>query len=125
MKLPTRPLQVFAIGALAALAATAVLADDCAICAKSVVTNSDLATCFLDKYGETDPAGAGAIAVDLTRCERSRSIVQALPSPAMAVEEPDTRFLLSRAQLDCLVRKLEDPDLVLDPQARIDLGACG
>lgn len=99
-------------------------AETCPICARSVVTNSDLATCFLEKYGETTTGGEGAVAVDLTRCERSRSIVQALPDPTMRIEEPDTRFLLSRGQIECLRQKLEEPGLVLDPQARIDLGSC-
>ncbi|MDP3897135.1 MAG: hypothetical protein Q8Q62_10710 [Mesorhizobium sp.] len=110
--------------AAVALASPPAGAETCPICARSVVTNSDLATCFLEKYGEAAGSGGGAVAVDLTRCERSRSIVQALPGPAVPVEEPDTKFLLSRGQIECLRRKLEEPGLVLDPQARIDLGGC-
>ena len=33
--------------------------------------------------------------------------------------------MISRAQLDCLKRKLEEPGLVLDPSAKIELASCG
>lgn len=113
-----------AAGAALMLATSVALADNCPFCAKTVVTNKDLATCFMEKYGAAAPTGV-AVAVDLTGCARNRSIVQALPSPAKALGKPDTRFLLSPVQLECLRRKLADPALVLDPQASIDLGACG
>ena len=117
--------RAFAFAALATLAAaSAAQADDCVICAKSVVMNSDLAQCFLQKYS-TIPSDAGAaLAVDLTQCEKDRSIVQALPSPTMAVEPPDTKFLLSRSQAECLRDRLLGGEIDLDPSARIDLGSC-
>jgi hypothetical protein len=100
------------------------LAAECAICANSVVMNADLATCFLAKYGDADAAAGDTIAVDLSRCERSRSIVLALPEPKAAIEEPDTKFLLSRGQVKCLADKLQSDEIELDPSARIDLGTC-
>jgi hypothetical protein len=99
-------------------------AQECAICAKSVVINTELAQCFLDKYSKLGVDAGAAVAVDLTKCPSTRSIVQALPSPAMAVEEPDTKFLLSRKQVECLRQQIVDGDLELDPSARIDLAAC-
>ncbi|MGB6118115.1 MAG: hypothetical protein WBF87_07835 [Mesorhizobium sp.] len=114
---------------LAAMAAAPALnmavAQDCAICAKSVVMNSDLANCFLQKYASI-PADAGAaVAVDLSQCnEKTKSIVQALPQPTMAVEPPDTKFMLSRSQAQCLREQLLDGELDLDPSVRIDLGVC-
>jgi hypothetical protein len=113
-----------ALAALALLMAAPAVAEDCPICADSVVMNTDLADCFLQKYGSADVSGI-TVAVDLTRCEKSRGIVSALPTPTMAIEEPDTKFLLSRAQVQCLREKLESEELVLDPSARIDLGSCG
>ena len=97
---------------------------DCVICAQSVVMNQDLADCFLQKFADPAAVSGEAVAVDLSRCERSRSIVLALPTPKAAVEEPDTRFVLSRAQIACLRDKLEAEDIQLDPSARIDLGTC-
>jgi hypothetical protein len=32
--------------------------------------------------------------------------------------------MISRAQLGCLKKKLEEPGLVLDPSAKIELGGC-
>jgi hypothetical protein len=107
------------------LAGWAAADDGCPFCAKYVVTNSDLAACFLAKYGDLTSAGAGAVAIDLTRCAPGRSIVAPLPMPIPGAERPDLRFLLSRAQVNCLREKLADPGLVLDPQARIDLESCG
>jgi hypothetical protein len=107
------------------LLASSARAEDCPICATSIVINGDLASCFLQKYGGDDAVAGNMVAVDLSRCEKSRSIVSALPTPTMAVEEPDTKFLLSRDQVHCLRDKLESDELVLDPSARIDLGSCG
>ncbi len=112
--------------ALGLAGATALAAEPCAICATSVVTNSGLAECFLEKYAALSSEGGSAVAVDLTDCPAERGIVDALPTfGTKAVAEPDTEFLLTRGQLSCLKTKLEEPGLVLDPQARIDLGACG
>jgi len=100
------------------------MAQECAICAKSVVMSQDLATCFLDKYSGLSTETGAAVAVDLTACQKGRTVVQALPSPAMADEQPDTKFVLSRRQVECLRTRLADKELDLDPTARIDLGAC-
>lgn len=114
--------------AAAAAAATLALAPaaraDCVICANSIVMNEDLATCFLDKYGDPQAVAGDTVAVDLSRCEKSRSIVLALPEPKAAIEEPDTKFLLSRGQVECLRDKLQSDEIDLDPSARIDLGTC-
>lgn len=108
----------FAISSTAAGAA-------CGLCDTQVVLNQELATCFLSKYGDLAKAEEPAIAVDLSGCEEARGIVEALPSPNVNSDEPDTEFLISRAQLDCLKKKLEEPGIVLDPSAKIDLAACG
>ena len=97
---------------------------ECALCARSVVTTRTLAACFLSKYGAAEPKGA-AVAIDLTGCAGGqRGIVTALPAPAKGLAKPDTRFLVSPAQLDCLRQRLSDPALELDPQARIELDTC-
>lgn len=121
-----RPAKAAAIAftALFAISGTAAGAA-CGLCDTEVVMNSELAACFLEKYGELAKSGDQAIAVDLSACEAGRGIVEALPTPDLTAQEPDTQFLISRAQLDCLKKKLEQPDLVLDPSARIDLAACG
>ena len=113
------------------IAATALLfapasraAEPCGICDREIVTNSDLATCFLESYGEFAKRGERAVAVDLSDCT-SRSVVEALPSPTGLLREPNLRFLLSHPQLDCLKRKLEEPGLVLDPVVTIELDSCG
>lgn len=117
--------QVLAALVLAAQAvAPTAQAAECAICADSVVMTADLATCFLETYGDADETLGETVAVDLSRCEKSRSIVLALPQPKAAVEAPDTKFLLSRSQLECLTDKLRSDEIELDPSARIDLGAC-
>lgn len=125
MKVPASSFQLRgAIAAMALFLAAPALAEDCPICAESVVMNGDLASCFLQKYGGKTVVSGNMVAIDLSRCEKSRSIVSALPTPTMAVEEPDTKFLLSRSQVQCLRDKLESDELVLDPSARIDLGSC-
>jgi hypothetical protein len=116
-----------AVGGLAAglLAISGASADEpCGLCAKEIVTNSELATCFLDQYDQISKTKSGAVAVDLSNCA-SRGVVEALPSPTKGVAEPDVQFMISRQQLDCLKQKLEQPGLVLDPSAKIDLGSCG
>jgi len=96
----------------------------CGLCDKDVVITADLASCFLEQYQELASESGQAVVVDLTQCS-SRGVIEALPSPKVGVEEPDTRFMISRAQLDCLKQKLEEPGLVLDPAVKIDLESCG
>lgn len=109
----------------ASVALSGAWADEaCGLCSQSIVTNSSLADCFLQQYDQLAKEDGAAIAVDLSDCG-SRGIVEALPSPNAAVVEPDTQFMLSRGQLDCLKKKLEEPGLVLDPSVKIELGSCG
>lgn len=127
------PLRVPAAGLLAGfvagLAASAFTpagasADEaCGLCAETVVLNSELASCFLENYDQLAKEDGTAIAVDLSTCG-SRGIVEALPTPDGAAVEPDTQFMISRPQLDCLKKKLQEPGLVLDPSARIELDSC-
>lgn len=99
-------------------------AQECGLCAREVVINSSLATCFLDRYAQLASRQAGAVAIDLDDCESNRGVVAALRGPAGPDEAPDTRFMLTLSQLSCLKRKLEEPGLSLDPSARISLGDC-
>ncbi len=103
------------------------LAEDCALCDKEVVTNTELAQCFLAEYERLAAGDTPVVVVDLSQCEASRGLAEALPSPLQpeSVAEPDFQFMLSRTQLACLKQKLEQPDLVLDPSARIELASCG
>lgn len=110
---------------LSAAAAMPAGAQTCGLCAREIVTNSELAQCLLQRYPALSSRAEGAIAVDLSDCERGRGIIEALPRAGVVVDEPDLRFMLSRDQLDCLKRKLEAPGVVLDPTVRIDLGVCG
>lgn len=115
---------------MAALAALAMAtgargAEPCGLCNDQVVTNSALATCFLARYEQLAVRANGAVVVDLSDCEQDRSVVEALPMPGGTVAEPDMQFMLTRAQLVCLKGKLEEPGLVLDPSAVIELGSCG
>lgn len=103
---------------------TATAQEACGLCDRQIVTNSDLATCFLDRYQQLADGPAGAIVVDLSQCPQSRGVVEALPTPGAPKEEPDLTFMVSRPQLACLKRKLEQPGLVLDPSATIDLDSC-
>jgi hypothetical protein len=110
--------------AMAAFILTGVNADEaCGLCAQSIVTNSSLADCFLEQYDQLEKGDGAAVAVDLSQCG-SRGIVEALPTPESGAVEPDTQFMISRAQLGCLKKKLEEPGVVLDPSARIELGSC-
>lgn len=105
------------------LIANASAQDACGLCAKQVVINSELATCFLDQYDQFAKASSDAIVVDLSGCT-SRGIVEALPSPNKAPAEPDMQFIVSRPQLACLKKQLETPGVVLDPSATIELDSC-
>lgn len=104
--------------------ATGVSAESCGLCAQHIITNSELAKCLLGQYDTLASRNGGAIAVDLSGCETSRGVVDALPTAGVGDEEPDIQFIVSRSQLECLRAKLTEPGLVLDPLARIDLGAC-
>lgn len=126
MKQPIAPLfrRVLAVGTAALFAGSAVAAEnDCGLCDKEVVIDAELASCFLEHYQEFAAKG-GTVVVDLSECA-SRGIVNILPGPGGQTQQPDTSFLVSQAQLDCLKKKLEDPALVLDPTATIDLESCG
>lgn len=100
-------------------------AGTCGVCDTEVVTNKQLAQCFLDQYEQLVAKANGAVIVDLSECEQARGVIEPLPPPGVVVEEPDLEFMLSRAQLDCLKAKLEDPAIDLDPSAKIDLASCG
>lgn len=115
--------------ALAAAPSATFAQTDCGLCAKTVVINSALAGCFLKRFPEWQSKSTSAIVVDLAGCEgapteEDRGVVAALPTPGQASATPDTEFILTLGQLVCLKRKLEDPALVLDPAATIDLGVC-
>ena len=117
-------------GAVAGLAGSLLLIanasaeDACGLCAKQIVTNSELATCFLDQYDQIAKSNGDAVVVDLSNCA-SRGVVEALPSPNKAPVEPDVQFMISRLQLNCLKKQLEAPGIVLDPSATIELDSCG
>jgi hypothetical protein len=121
----SRRLRPLAAGLMASLfAASSVAAQtDCGLCEREVVINADLAACFLERYGEISRGTDATVVVDLSDCT-TRGIVEALPGPD-AGPEPDTMFMVSQEQLECLKNKLEDPNLVLDPAAKIDLESCG
>jgi len=95
----------------------------CAMCSTEVVMNSELASCFLEKYEKLAAETDQTIVVDLSDCQ-SRGIVDTLPSLDVTADQPDTEFMVSRTQLDCLRKKLEDPNIKLDPSAKIDLSTC-
>ena len=118
-------LPIFSL-ALGLASVNALAAEPCTVCATSVVTNSGLAECFLEKYSALAAESGNAVAVDLSDCPAERGIIASLPTLETneVAEEPDTQFLLARPQLACLKAKLEEPGLELDPQARIDLGTC-
>lgn len=97
----------------------------CGLCDTEVVINSELASCFLSEFPALADRGGEAVAVDLSDCGTSRGVVEALPSPSLGTQEPDTQFMLSRTQLACLKQKLEQPGIVLDPTAKIELKDCG
>jgi hypothetical protein len=103
------------------------LAEDCGLCDEAVVTNAELAQCFLAEYEKLAAGDGVVVVVDLSQCETSRGLAEALPSPLQpeGAAEPDFQFMLSRTQLACLKLKLEQPGLVLDPSVRIELASCG
>lgn len=123
----TRPLAV-AISIMLGASSGVAAADDgaCGLCAKSVVVNSALAGCFLEKYPLFSAKTAAAVAINLEDCETesTRSVVSPLRGPNASDAEPSKKFFLSLPQLVCLKRKLEEPGIELDPSAQIDLGDC-
>ena len=113
--------------ALAGAWATPAASDDaCGLCAKSIVVNSALANCFLERFPQLSARAANAVAINLEDCEAEteRSVVPALRGPTVAHGAPSRKFFLSLPQLVCLKRKLEEPDIELDPSTQIDLGDC-
>jgi len=120
-----RPAKTVAIVAAAVFSISSAAAGaTCGICDTEIVINSELATCFLEQYDELAELDEPAIVVDLSDCAGERGIVEALPSAKLTVEEPDTEFMISPTQLECLKEKLEQPDLELDPSTTIDLNSC-
>ena len=96
----------------------------CGLCAKSVVINSALASCFLEQYPLLESRSTATVAINLEDCEDERGVVAALRGPSAEATQPSRKFFLSLSQLVCLKRKLEDPETELDPSAQIDLGDC-
>jgi hypothetical protein len=121
-----KPLAVAIAILIGAAQGTASAESACGLCAKSVVINSALAGCFLEKYPQFAARTSSAVAINLEDCESEtmRSVVPALRGPSASAEEPSRKFFLSLPQLVCLKRKLEDPEIDLDPSAQIDLGDC-
>ncbi len=119
-------LRPAALGVLVSLLATTGVAaqSDCGLCSREVVVTADLASCFLDRYAQLAADADENVVVDLSDCA-SRGIVEALPGPQTDAPEPDTMFMVSHEQLECLKNKLEEPGLELDPSAKIDLESCG
>lgn len=117
------------LGGMTIAAATAGAEENCGTCAKEIVTNAELAACFLDNYDEFAGTDNGAVFIDLSAvCPQSRGVFEALAGPSSgepATVEPSLKFMLSRAQLACLKQKLETPGVKLDPSATIELGSCG
>jgi len=125
MILLAKPAKTVAIVVAAVFSISSAAAGaTCGLCDTEIVMNSDLATCFLEQYDQLAEQDEPAIVVDLSDCPGSRGIVEALPSANLTVEEPDTEFMISPEQLSCLKKKLEDPDIELDPTATIDLSSC-
>lgn len=124
-KLLDRPAKTTAIVVAAVFSiSNAAAGATCGICDTEIVLNSDLASCFLEQYDKLAKVSEPAIVVDLSDCPGSRGIVEALPSADLTVDEPDTEFMISRTQLECLKKKLEQPGIELDPTATIDLASC-
>ena len=120
----TSRLGAFALAVASFDGSAAFAQDDCGLCEKEIVTNSSLADCFLSEYQKLATQSGAVVVVDLNNCEESRGVVEALPTPNSGTAPPDLEFMVSRSQLDCLKRKLEEPGLVLDPTATIALDAC-
>lgn len=120
----SRPLRLAALVTAAVFPlSTGAASATCGLCDTEVVMNSELASCFLEQYEKLAKETEPTIVVDLSGCT-SRGIVDALPSLDVSADQPDTEFMIERSQLDCLRKKLEDPDIKLDPSARIDLSSC-
>lgn len=99
-------------------------AAQCGICATSIVTNSSLAACFLERYEELSLRDSPAIVVNLGDCEIERGVVPELATPTGEALVPDVEFIVTRPQLDCLYAKLDQHEGDLDPHAVIDLSTC-
>ena len=106
-------------------ASTALAAEPCGLCDREVTINSALATCFLAQYQQLAAKTDGTVVIDLSSCEQDRGVVEPLAMPGGSIEDPDLQFMLTKAQMNCLKTKLEQPDLVLDPTAKIELDSCG
>lgn len=106
------------------MAQGAAAAAPCGLCDREVVMNSALAACFLEAYPALAGRTGGAVVVDLSACEQSRGIVDALRMPGSGPREPDVSFVLTPGQLGCLKARLEQPGLNLDPAATIPLDSC-
>lgn len=113
--------------AMSGFCATNARAAACGLCNTDIVMTSELADCFLKDFQTFASENGEVVVVDLTACETSRGGLEALPGPTQSdtTREPDTQFMIPRAQLDCLKKKLEEPGLVLDPSTRIELASCG
>lgn len=121
-----RPLRRGAalLSVLMLCAPASALAAGCGLCAKEVTTNAELAACFLERYDAYAARDGLAVAVDLEDCPSERGVVEALSSPTAGTVAPDTRFLVTRAQLGCLKIRMEAPDVALDPYLTIPLDDC-
>jgi hypothetical protein len=116
--------RLAAAAAFLLVASTAMAQEACGLCEKEITTNGDLAQCFLEEYDTLAGQTGAEVVVDLNNCEASRGVVEALPTPNAGTALPDLEFMISRAQLECLKRKLEEPGLVLDPSITISLDSC-
>lgn len=123
---PSLPRLVSSVSLLAALlmSTASPAAEPCGLCDRQIVTNSILASCFLEAFPALQGKAGGAVIVDLSTCEQERGIVDALRMPGADELEPDVQFILTPEQLSCLKAQLERPDLVLDPTATISLESC-
>lgn len=99
-------------------------AEPCGLCDRKIVTNSVLASCFIAEFEKLTTKKSAAVVVDLSDCEQDRGVVDALRMPGAGIDEPDVRFILSPEQMSCLKSRLEQPGLVLDPTAIINLDDC-
>lgn len=97
----------------------------CGLCASSVTTNENLASCFLERYDDYAARSGTAVAVDLDDCPATRGVVEALSSPTMAQVVPDTRFMVTKGQLACFRERIEESlETGLDPATVIALDDC-
>lgn len=116
-------LAAIAIATAAGLSLAAAQAS-CGLCASTVTTNTGLAACFLDRFESYSARDGQAVAVDLEDCETERGVVEALTTPTGNQAEPDLRFILSKAQLECFRQRIENPETELDPVAVIRVDDC-